>query len=51
LSIRKLLASAGFGMARLELRLHQTEHPRGNEITGVVEVTGGMAPQEIRSPT
>jgi hypothetical protein len=48
-SLSQILAALGFGMARIDVRVDRAIHPRGTEVTGTVEVTGGIAAQTIRA--
>lgn len=47
MTLKQLLAAVGIGMAEIKVSLDQTVHPRGSEITGSVELVGGIASQRI----
>lgn len=48
-SIRRVMAAAGIGMAQIDIRVVSGNHPRGTQLGGSVDITGGNAPQLIRT--
>lgn len=43
----KILASVGIGSAKVDTKLHKSSFSAGEEVTGVVEITGGDIEQNI----
>lgn len=43
----KVLASVGIGSAKVDTKLHKSSFTAGEEVTGVVEITGGDTEQRI----
>lgn len=46
-----MMASVGIGMGHLHITVNEQNNPRGSEVTGMVELEGGIAVQHVRSVT
>ena len=43
----KVLASVGIGSAKVDTKLHKSSYTLNENVTGIVEITGGSTEQQI----